>query len=434
MRKILLLILYILLFAAAPSSAANKKFTLVIDAGHGGKDPGCRGSYSKEKDLTLKAALALGRLIEDKCPDVKVVYTRKSDVYLELSKRAEIANRNKADLFISIHINAVPGGKIVRGYQTWTLGRGETTGKKGIMENLDVAKRENSVIFLEKDYKQTYKGFDPNSPESNIMFEFLQDHNMEKSVELAKYLQSTVCAATGRQNQGAHQNNLAVLRLTSMPGCLCELGFISTPDEENFMNSAEAPSLYARGIYQAIMKYRAKYDPNITVPFEPTVVPEPSIPSAVPGRGDITVPEKQEVVPEKQEVVPEKQEVVPEPQPVVTPEQQPVVAETPSTPEPQPEENAAEKVPEIVFKVQILASDSELKAGSPQFKGEKEIDSYREGGMVKYTIGSSPEYVEINKLKKSLAEKFPQAYVVAFRGGQKISVADALKEQKAGKR
>ena len=125
---------------------------------------------------------------------------------------------------------------------------------------------------------------------------------------------------------------------------------------------------------------------------------------------------------------------MPEPQPVVTPEPQPVVAETPSTPEPQIEEKPVEKVPEIVFKVQILASDSELKAGSPQFKGEKEIDSYREGGMVKYTIGSSAEYVEINKLKKSLAEKFPQAFVVAFRGGQKISVADALKEQKAGKR
>ena len=415
MRKILLLILYILLFAAAPSSAANKKFTLVIDAGHGGKDPGCRGSYSKEKDLTLKAALALGRLIEDKCPDVKVVYTRKSEVYLELSKRAEIANRNKADLFISIHINAVPGGKIVRGYQTWTLGRGETTGKKGIMENLDVAKRENSVIFLEKDYKQTYKGFDPNSPESNIMFEFLQDHNMEKSVELAKYLQSTVCAATGRQNQGAHQNNLAVLRLTSMPGCLCELGFISTPDEENFMNSAEAPSLYARGIYQAIMKYRAKYDPNITVPFEPTVVPEPSIPSAVPGRGDITAPEKPQPVPE------------PQPQ---TESAQPETVEMPPSPEPQPEPAQAEEAPAILFKVQILASDSPLKAGSPQFKGQTEVDSYREGGMVKYTVGASPEYSDIKKLKSQLAEKFPQAFIVAFRGTEKIPVAEALKELK----
>ena len=208
--------------------AANKRFTLVIDAGHGGKDAGACGKTSKEKNLTLKYALAFGKIVERNCPDVKVVYTRKTDTFLELWQRAEIANKNKANLFVSVHINALEGGKVARGIQTYTLGKGETTGKKGIQENLEVAKRENSVIFLESNYKKTYQGFDPNSPESSIMFEFIQDKNMEQSVELARYMQKNLCAATGRLNKGAHQNNLAVLRLTSMPGCLLELGYIST--------------------------------------------------------------------------------------------------------------------------------------------------------------------------------------------------------------
>ena len=219
MGKKILLWVMILLSLTLYAEAAGKKFVVVIDAGHGGKDTGCVGKISKEKDLTLKMALALGRFLERNCSDVKVIYTRKTDVFLELWQRAEIANRNKADLFISVHINALPGGKIARGFQTYTLGRGRNSGKKGIMENLEVAKRENAVIVMEKDYKQHYAGFDPNSPESNIMFEFIQDTYMERSVELAKLMQRNMCAATGRANGGAHQDNLAVLRLSSMPGC-----------------------------------------------------------------------------------------------------------------------------------------------------------------------------------------------------------------------
>ena len=242
MFKRVLTLLTMVFLATAISMAASKPFVVVIDAGHGGKDTGCVGAISKEKDLTLKMALALGRYIEKNCSDVKVVYTRKTDVFLELWQRAEIANRNKADLFLSVHINALPGGKIARGFQTYTLGKGRVSGsKKGIAENLDVAKRENAVIVMEKDYRQHYEGFDPNSPESNIMFEFIQDTYMERSVQLAKFMQQHVCAATGRANGGAHQDNLAVLRLTSMPGCLLELGFISTADEERFMNSKDAP-------------------------------------------------------------------------------------------------------------------------------------------------------------------------------------------------
>ena len=269
MCKKIVLFLVTLLCYAVSADAADKTFTLVIDAGHGGKDAGAIGSFSKEKNLTLKYALAFGRMVEQNCPDVKVVYTRKTDYFVELYRRAEIANRNKADLFISIHINALPNGRIARGFQTYTLGRSRSTGKtNGVMQNLEVAKRENSVILLEKDYKQTYQGYDPNSPESNIMFEFIQDKNMENSVELAKYMQRYVCQATGRQDMGAQQDNLAVLRLSSMPGCLIELGFISTRDEEEFLNSKEAEGMYARGIYNAFLAYRKKHGGSVTIPFQ----------------------------------------------------------------------------------------------------------------------------------------------------------------------
>ena len=278
-RRFLLLLPALLMLVVLNVGAANK-FTLVIDAGHGGKDPGTVGAISKEKNLTLKYALAFGKMVERNCPDVRVIYTRKTDRFLELWQRAEIANRNKADLFISIHINALPGKKIARGVQTYTLGRGETTGKKGIQENLEVAKRENAVIYMEDNYKQTYKGFDPNSPESNIMFEIIQDKNMERSIELARFMQRNICAATGRQDKGAHQNNLAVLRLTSMPGCLLELGYISTPDEEKFLNSNDALSKYSRGILNAFINYKKKYFDSVPVNYKIEDMPVPKVESS----------------------------------------------------------------------------------------------------------------------------------------------------------
>ena len=276
MYKKILFIFITLLFCVASADAQNKRFTLVIDAGHGGGDTGAIGvAKTREKDLTLKFALAFGKLVEKNCPDVKVIYTRKTDKFVELYRRAEIANNNKADLFISVHINALPKGHIARGFQTYTLGRSRRTGKKtGVLENLEVAKRENAVIFQEQNYKQNYRGFDLNSPESNILFEFIQDTNMENSAELAKYMQRYVCQATGRADMGAHQDNLAVLRLTSMPGCLIELGFISTADEERYMNSSTATEQYARGIYNAFAAYKKRHGGSITVPYLPNPVEE----------------------------------------------------------------------------------------------------------------------------------------------------------------
>ena len=465
------------LLLAVSTDAAGKRFTLVIDAGHGGRDTGAKGSQVNEKTLTLRMALAFGRLVEQNCPDVNVIYTRKTDKFVELYRRAEIANQNKADLFISIHINALPKGKIARGFQTYTLGTSKRTGKKtGVLENLEVAKRENAVIFLEKDYKQTYHGYDPNSPESNIMFEFIQDKNMENSVELARYMQRYVCQATGRQDMGAQQDNLAVLRLTSMPGCLIELGFISTRDEEQYMNSSTATSAYARGIYNAFAAYKKRHSGQISVPY----LPEPKsevveIPQIVPKQQ--TKKEKtakQQEKPQPQQAEPKPQQAEPKPQPTelaqapdpqespaltgidlsvvsddltsgknttTKQEKQPSVQEKrpsaqenqPSVKEVQPpvakQETAEDNATEApVFKIQILASSTAVKTSDKRFHGRTDIDHFMEGGMYKYTIGASPDYNRVYRLRKEILDKFPQAFIIAFRQNEKMDVQQAVRE------
>jgi len=487
-KKIVLLLITLISFAVAVN-AASKPFTLVIDAGHGGHDTGAVGAISKEKNLTLKFALAFGRMVEKNCPGVKVVYTRKTDRFVELYRRAEIANQNKADLFISVHINALPRGRVARGFQTYTLGTSKRTGKKtGVMQNLEVAKRENSVIFLEKDYKQTYHGYDPNSPESDIMFEYIQDKNMENSVELAKYMQRYVCQATGRQDMGAQQDNLAVLRLSSMPGCLVELGFISTRDEEQYMNSSRAEEQYARGLFNAFLAYWKKHDKSVTIPFRPEpkgqtvdipkIVPQQE---AKPARAEnrkrqsktevaqqpvaaeqanqdvasvsasgLRVPEAirrpdldeqsellQEPQPVEQAQPAQQPEPEPLPEPVQQPEpiQQPQPAEQPvqqfvQQPEPVQQQAPAPVVILPVFKVQILASSSKVKPGDVRLKGHK-ADYYREGGMYKYTVGASDNYYEIYRLRKSLASAFPEAFIIAFKDGSRMDVNEAIREFKS---
>ncbi|WP_298453811.1 N-acetylmuramoyl-L-alanine amidase [uncultured Prevotella sp.] len=410
MGKKIIFFLLILISFSAMAFSADKRFTLVIDAGHGGHDSGAKGAFSYEKDINLNVALAFGRYVERNCPDVKVVYTRKTDVFIPLHKRADIANKNKADVFISIHTNALPAGHIARGLETYTMGMRRSD------EKLSAAKRENSVIMIEKDYKEHYEGYDPNSPESTIMFEFIHDRNMSKSVELAKYVQSSVCSTAGRQNKGVKQDVFLVLRETSMPACLIELGFITTPDEERFLNDKDNIDKMAKGIYQAFVKYKEKYNKGFTVPYNSPQDSTIDIPSIVPDK--VNEPEKPKAKRQTRRRV-----------------------ETQRTEEEKPKEETIEKENKAdvadepsdkpVFKIQIFASSRTLRAGSSQFKGLENVGSYKEGDWVKYTYGSSTDYNEIYRLRKTILDKFPEAFIIAFKNGEKMNVNQAIREFKS---
>lgn len=416
MKKFSIFVLLFLISLSAVCAAADRRFTLVIDAGHGGHDAGARGSFSNEKDINLKVALAFGRYVERNCPDVRVIYTRKTDVFVPLHKRADIANKNKADVFISIHTNALPGGHIARGLETYTMGMRRSD------EKLSAAKRENSVISFEKDYKQHYEGYDPNSPESTIMFEFIHDKNMSKSVELAKYVQSSVCSTANRPNKGVKQDVFLVLRETSMPACLIELGFITTPDEERLLNDNACVDNIARGIYQAFLKYKNKNGGGVTVPYTATTTQDVEIPSIVPG----------DDTPQKPGPARRTATTGQKPRPAEKPQQDDDKAADKSETMAQTDDSRVKDKP--VFKVQIIASSRALRPGSSQFQGVDGVDSYREDNMVKYTCGSSTDYNEIYRLRKQLLEKFPQAFIIAFKNGEKMNISQAIREFKKDRR
>lgn len=406
------------LFAACFISVrgADRKFVLVIDAGHGGRDAGALGKYSKEKNINLNVALAFGKYVERNNPDVKVVYTRKTDVFVPLYERAEIANRNKADLFISIHTNALERGRIARGFETYTLGDGRSNATK---TNLEVAKRENSVILLEENYEQHYVGYDPNSPESNIMFEFVQDRNLTKSIEFAKMLQKNVCRAASRPDKGVHQSNLAVLRLTSMPACLVELGFITTADEEALLNDRNRLDQMAVGIYNAFVEYKNKNYNGISVPYRTDSPMLPETPAQEPSNTS----ETQDDASARQQ--PEQRTLA-----ETTPQQQEQQTVAPQ-PEPQP---AASADGRPVFKIQILVSSLNLKDGDAHLKGLTGCERYEENGMQKYTYGASENYNEIYRLRKQILDKFPEAFIIAFKDGRKTDVNQAIKEFKRNRK
>lgn len=354
------------------------KFTLVIDAGHGGKDPGAIGRYSKEKNINLSVAKAFGKLVEENYPEVKVIYTRKTDVFLTLGRRAEIANKANADLFVSIHTNALPKKKIGRGAETYTLGMARAD------ENLEVAKRENAVILVENDYEERYQGFDPNSSESYIIFEFMQDKNMEHSVEFAKHIQKEFKSTAGRIDKGVHQAGFLVLRETSMPSVLVELGYISTPDEEKFLNSNNGIKKMSLSLYNAFKKYKTLHNKsNGTQKIEKT-----------PAK---TVAEK-------------------------TPE---------TTLQNTTKQAVATSKP--VFKVQLMASSKKIASTSPTFKGLKPIDSYKEGGLYKYTYGATTDYNDAVRLKNKANKFFKGAFIIAYKNGQKTDINKAITEFKKNK-
>lgn len=348
MKRRILNILYIatsllLTFSLAPQAhAAKTNFTVVIDAGHGGHDPGAIGRRGKEKNINLSVALKLGRLIKQNCPDTRVVYTREKDVFVPLHRRAEIANEVKANLFISIHTNSLASrSSKVSGTETYTLGLHRT------QENLEVAQKENAVILIEDDYKQRYAGFNPNSAESYIIFEFLQDKNMAQSVKFATAVQRGFRNAN-RIDKGVHQAGFLVLRATSMPSVLIELGYITNPTEEAFLLSEQGSSTLAQSIYRAFLNYKGEKTAGSSqlMPVE----------SAVPLTEATDIPDAE-------------------------------VAEVTAAPARQTAPQSKEVSPagKPVFKIQILTSDRQLSPKSKQFKGLSPVESYKEKGIIKYT-------------------------------------------------
>ena len=399
------------------SLAANKRFTLVIDPGHGGHDAGALGAISKEKNINLAVALRFGKYVEQNLPEVRVIYTRKTDVFIPLNERANIANRANADLFISVHTNALPAGKVARGFETYTLGMHRAK------DNLDVAMRENSVISMEKDYQQRYQGFDPRSSESYIIFEFIQGKNMERSVDLARMIQRGVCDGANRPDKGVHQAGFLVLRETSMPGCLIELGFITTPDEERLLNNDSRVDDIARGIYEAFAKYKNKYDRSVSVPYRAKDSEDVNLPKIVPDQEP--APKTRVVTRGKQ---PKREEATPEQPKREVKKQEP--KKDVKKQEPKKEVKKAEIADAPVFKLQIFVGSRNLRKGDAHFKGETDYDSFQEGNLVKYTLGASTNYNEIYRLRKEKLEKFPEAFIIAFKNGQKYDVNQAIREFK----
>lgn len=406
-RKLLVFLLMLTCFSAV-SMAAKQKFTLVIDAGHGGKDAGALGKFSKEKTINLNVALAFGRYVEQNCPDVKVIYTRKTDIFIPLHERAAIANRNKADVFISIHTNSVASRKPVTGLETYTMGMRRSG------EKLSAAMRENEVVLIEDNYQQHYSGFDPRSPESYIIFEMINDKNMLESVELAKAIQKNVCRTAGRPDKGVKQDAFLVLRETSMPACLVELGYISTASEETYLNRSANIDAMGRGIYQAFVEYKNKKTGKLPAPVQ----------VEIPAQEEKLEPVKQEPIKQEPE---EKKDTVANPLPE---EKRDIVVATPQPEKPQQEVKAESEVAESlpVFKVQLMASGSKFAATDARFKGLEGVDCYQEGGLWKYTVGSTSNYNEIRQVRQQAIKVFPQAFIIAFKNGAKMDVQKAIQE------
>jgi len=344
----------VLLIVFAYSASANT-FVLVIDPGHGGKDTGALGRKGKEKNINLAVATLAGQYIASEHPDVTIVYTRTKDVFIGLDERADIANKANANLFISIHSNALSKkSSKIKGAEVYTFGvtRAE--------ENLEVAKRENSVIMLEDNYEQKYEGYDPNSAESSIMFEFMVNLYADQSINFASMVEKELVKTAGRINRGVQQAGYLVLRKSAMPRILIELDYISNRESENYLLSAAGQKSLARAISSAFTEYKKEFD-----------------------RADKSSAKEQLT-----------------------------------------DKSAAPEKPATsvkIYKVQILASDTKLPAQSPELKGY-EAAYFVEDKYYKYTVGESTDWNEINNLRQKIAKDFKNAFIIAFENGIKVPV------------
>lgn len=378
--------LFVLLLVTLNGFSQTKKtFTVVLDAGHGDNDPGAIGQIIQEKKINLSVVLLLGEMIEQNDPDVKVVYTRKTDVFIPLQERAQIANNAHADLFISIHTNANPN-KAAYGAETYTLGLTKSK------SNLDVAMRENSVILLESNYKEKYKGFDPQSVDSYIMFEFMQDKYIDKSISLASDIQQCFVRNAKRKDRGVRQAGFWVLHKTAMPSVLVELGYISNAEEERFLSSSQGQKQMADAIYSAFVKFKHEHEKK-SGKLGQDVIPVNQV--------DLDISSNSEMSNQRpiQEIrIPLS----------ISDSASLLKNDTP------------------IYKIQLFAS-KQLVKNHADFKGLK-VEYYVENGLYKYTYGNTTSFEEISKLRKEVLDKFKDAFIIAFKNGQKVSVQETLRK------
>ena len=374
-------------------------FTVVLDAGHGGNDAGAVGSFSKEKNINLRYTLLVGDMIKKNIPDAKVIYTRDKDVFVNLNERARIANKNKADLFISIHTNSSKNSS-ANGMETFTLGVSKSK------ENMEVAMLENSVIKYEEDYETKYEGFDPNSVDSYIMFEFMKDQYTDRSITCADLIQKGMIKASKRNDRGVRQAGFLVLRATTMPSVLVELGFISNKEEEKFLNNNDNQVKMATAIFNAIKEYKHELDKKSgNSNSEELEVRSEEL------KNDVKVEDKVEIKTEKTDNI--------------NIENKDIKAKEETTP------NSALLTPnsEYEFFIQYLVSKNNYKEDNAVFKGHTPTKILNENKLYKYLIGPFDVNAVFTK-RNEITKDFPDAFIVAYKEGKKVSTPEAIQEAK----
>jgi N-acetylmuramoyl-L-alanine amidase len=391
-RKVLtFLVLAVFLMAAAlPSTVEPDRFIVVLDAGHGGSDPGNLGTgrhKKTEKDISLDVTLKVGEYIKQNYPDVEVVYTRKSDTFPTLNRRVEIANESAADLFISIHCNA-NDNKGAYGSETFVMGLHKSE------ESLKTAMRENASIYLEKDHEKNYAGFDPKNPDTYIILSMRENAYLDKSIDVAKSVQDQFRTRVGRKDRGVKQAGYYVISFTNMPSVLVELGFLTNAEEEDFLHSEDGKTYMASAIYRAFKEFKEKEDIRR-------------------GKREAEAAARNETQKPKEETV----------SAVKIPEEKPAA----ETSKPQDEIVYKEISKGIRYQVQIVSSPKPLDRKSPDFKGLQRVDEYRQNGVYKYLAGSTASYKEARSMQEKLRTMgFKDAFVIAFENGERIDLSKAI--------
>lgn len=395
----------VMLFISLNISAQNADFTfdkIVIDAGHGGKDPGATIGGVFEKDIVLDVALKTGEMIKKKFPELKIIYTRDKDVFIPLNERADIANKQKADLFISIHVNACPKNTIL-GAETYILGQHRS------QENLDVAKMENSVILLEDDYSTRYEGFDPNQAESYIMFEMIQNEFLEQSRLFADKVQKNIVSLTDRKDRGVRQAGFLVLRRTSMPSALIELGFLSNESERKYLVTEKGKSLMAQSIFTAISDYKQRFDGRNTKPSH---------------AADKTSSSKSQSKPQKakDENVDLKESTDQNTSNISTQNTEPLDQNQLVTPD------SLVDVSSLVgqwYGIQIMSINVKYDKCDSIFKNHSPVYYLSDNGFYKYFLNVSQNSKEVLGKSKELRAIFPGSFPVGFFNGKRTSFKQA---------